>query len=533
MKFDPREYPYPSRRSVRYARRGMVATSQPLAARAGLKVMEKGGNAVDAAVATAATLTVVEPTSNAIGSDAFALLWSDGELHGLNASGPAPSDLSVENVKSQGYAEMPERGWEPVTVPGAPAGWAALAEEFGELPLDQLLQPAIEAAEEGFPLTPTIGGMWKKAFHQYRELKTIDPKPWLDTFAPSGRPPEIGKIWKSADHAETLHKLAETGCESLYTGELAQKLLEYSDRTGGYFNPQDLEDYAPEWVDPLRVNHRGYSVWELPPNGQGMIALMALQILDDYDFPARDQVETCHRQLEAMKLAFADGKKFITDPEEMEVKLENLLSPAYAESRRKLIGDRALTPEPGKPPGGGTVYLATADTRGNMVSFIQSNFMGFGSGLVVPGTGIALQNRGALFSLNRDHANSLKGGKRSYHTIIPGFLTDQDGPLGPFGVMGGYMQPQGHLQVLMNMIDFQLNPQVALDAPRWRWQEEKKIAVESHFPTELARSLQRKGHRISVDLSANHFGRGQVILKDGSVLIGGTEPRADSAICAF
>ena len=297
---------------------------------------------------------------------------------------------------------------------------------------------------------------------------------------------------------------------------------------------EDLFSYSPEWVDPIHVNYRGYDVWEIPPNGQGLVVLLALNILKGFDFSERDTVETAHKQIEALKLAFADGKHFITDPQKMGVRVEDLLSTAYAEERRRMMGRLASLPEAGKPQSGGTVYIATADGEGNMVSFIQSNYMGFGSGLVVPGTGISLQNRGHTFSLDPEHFNYLEPGKRTYHTIIPGFMTKNGQAVGPFGVMGAFMQPQGHLQVVMNTIDFQMNPQAALDAPRWQWIEGKKVWVEHGFPKHIAQSLVERGHEIEVLLSSLSFGRGQIIQRDASgVLIGGTEPRCDGGIAAF
>ncbi|NIQ07839.1 MAG: gamma-glutamyltransferase family protein [Candidatus Korarchaeota archaeon] len=533
MNWDPLEYPYPSRRRVIYAKKGMIATSQPLAAQAGLEILKKGGNAIDAAIASAAALTVLEPTSNGIGGDAFALLWHGGDLHGLNSSGPAPSAISIETLNEEGYDEMPKVGWGPVTVPGVPAAWATLSDRFGELPLTEILKPAVEYAEEGYPLSPILGKSWKHAYEYYKKQEGEQFKHWFETFAPNGRPPEIGEVWKSPDHAETLRSIAETKSRAFYEGKLAEKIDEFSKEYDGYLTKADLAAFQPEWVNPIKVTYRGYDVWELPPNGQGLIALMALNILKGFEFECKDTVKAYHRQIEALKLAFADGKEFITDPEFMKVKVRELLSESYAETRRALIGKEALKPRPGKPTEGETVYLATADKNGNMVSYIQSNYMGFGSGLVVPETGIALQNRGHLFSLDPSDANVLKPGKRTYHTIIPGFLTTNDKPVGPFGVMGGYMQPQGHLQVIMNMIDFNLNPQAALDAPRWRWTDSKHVVVEHSFPKYLAKALTSRGHNIRYALHSGGFGRGQIIWKDNNVFAGGSEPRTDGQIAAW
>jgi gamma-glutamyltranspeptidase/glutathione hydrolase len=535
LKFDPLNHPYPSRRNTVFANNGMVATSQPLAAQAGLDILKKGGNAIDAAIATAACLTVVEPTSNGIGGDAYALIWTKGELHGLNASGPAPKSISIDALKKLGHEEMPKFGFIPVTVPGAPAAWAECSRRFGKLPLSEVLRPAIEYAEKGYPLTPILGKYWKGAYNAYKQnLKGEEFEHWFETFAPNGRAPEIGEVWKSPDHARTLQSIGETNAESFYRGELADKIDAYSKKYGGFISKEDLAAYQPEWVQPIKVNYRGYDVWEIPPNGQGLVALMALNILKGFEFTEKDTVDTYHKQIESIKLAFADGKKFITDAPHMSVKVEALLSDAYAEQRRGLIADHALLPEAGNPPKGGTVYLATADGEGNMVSFIQSNYMGFGSGLVVPGTGIGLQNRGHNFSLNPEDENRLEPGKKTYHTIIPGFITKDNEAVGPFGVMGGFMQPQGHTQVAMNLIDFNMNPQAALDAPRWQWMDGKTVEVERHVPEHIAQALARKGHQVKVSLDSGGFGRGQIIIRDANgVLAGGTESRTDGTVAAW
>jgi gamma-glutamyltranspeptidase/glutathione hydrolase len=513
----------------------MVATSQPLAAQAGLDILKKGGNAIDAAIATAATLTVVEPTSNGIGGDAFALIWTKGKLYGLNASGPAPRNLSVDALKKAGIEKLPKYGFIPVTVPGAPAAWSELSAKFGKLPFTEVLRPAIEYAENGYPITPVLGTNWARAFQVYREnLKGSEFKAWFDTFAPEGRAPKIGEIWRSPNHAKTLQLIAESKAESFYRGELAEKIDQFSRQYGGYLRFEDLASFQPEWVNPIHVNYRGYDVWEIPPNGQGLVALMALNILKGFEFSERDTVDTYHKQIEAMKLAYVDGKKYIADPGKMSVRVEDLLSDAYAEERRRLIGKEALQPEPGQPPQGGTVYLCTADREGNMVSFIQSNYMGFGSGLVVPGTGISLHNRGHNFSLDPAHDNCLEPGKKPYHTIIPGFLTKDGKPVGPFGVMGGFMQPQGHVQVVMNTVDFHLNPQAALDAPRWQWIEGKTVELEHTTPAHIAEALVRQGHHVKWAMGSGSFGRGQIIWRtENGVLVGGTDPRADGQIAAW
>lgn len=536
MNFDPLYHPNPAYRVPAYARRGMVATSQPLAAQAGLDILKQGGSAIDAAIAAAAALTVVEPCSNGIGGDAFALVWTNGRLHGLNASGPAPRAISIEAVKAAGHEEMPAYGALPVTVPGAPAAWAELSRRFGRLPLGEVLEPAIRYAEEGYPVSPTAAFNWGKAQALYRgAFKGAAFEPWFETFAPGGRPPAAGELWRSPDHAQTLRRIAESGAEEFYRGELAGRIAAFVQEAGGYLTEEDLDEYRPEWVDPIRAAYRGYDVWEIPPNGQGLVALLALRLLDGFEDLQPGGVDTYHKQIEAIKLAFADGQRHITDPRYMQASVEALLSDAYASERRALIGPRAGLPEAGDPKGGGTVYLAAADGEGSMVSFIQSNYMQFGSGLVVPGTGIALQNRGRDFSLDETAANRLEPGKRTYHTIIPGFLTRGGEAVGPFGVMGGLMQPQGHVQTLMNAIDFGLHPQAALDAPRWQWTGGRTVLVEPGFPAAAAQALARLGHDIRFALDGGSFGRGQIIWRDPAtgVLCGGTDSRTDGTVAVW
>ena len=529
-------HPFPGKRNTVFAKKGMVATSQPLASQAGLDILKKGGNAIDAAIATAAALTVVEPTSNGIGGDAFALVWTKGKLHGLNASGPAPQSISAEKLRAQGLEKMPVHGVVPITVPGVPAAWAALSERFGKLPLKEVLEPAIQYAEEGYPLSPILGKYWKIAYKKFKASFTTEEfNAWFETFAPDGRPPEIGEVWKSPGHASTLRAIGETNAKAFYEGDLAEQIDGFMRKHGGYLSKSDLQSYQPQWVDPISVNYRGYDVWEIPPNGQGMVALMALNVFNKLDKPEWQSVHTLHQQIESMKLAFTDGQAFITEPDEMPVSVEHLLSEEYAEKRKAVIQDEATDPEPYELPKGGTVYLATADEEGNMVSFIQSNYMGFGSGVVIPGTGIALQNRGHDFSLDESHPNVLKPGKRTYHTIIPGFLTKDGEAVGPFGVMGGYMQPQGHFQVVTNTVDYLLNPQATLDMPRWQWIKGKTVHVEPELPNYLVQSLVRKGHDIQVATDGGSFGRGQIIWRnpDTGVLQGGTESRTDGAIAAW
>ena len=533
--FDPNYNPYASHRSVVYGKNGCVATGQPLAAQAGLHVMRIGGNAIDAAIATAVCLTVCEPTANGIGSDSFALVWAKGKLHGLNSSGPAPRAISIDEVKRLGHDKMPAIGWLPVTVPGAPAAWAELSKEFGVLPFEELIKPAIEYAKYGYPVSPTLGTNWQRAAKAYSGHNSdggLDE--WFRVFAPHGRAPNVGEIWSSDGHANTLREIADTKSESFYRGSLAKKIAQASIEAGGFLTLADLEDYKPEWVEPIGLNYRGYDVWEIPPNGQGLVALAALNILKGYSFGTRE--DAFHIQMEAIKLAFTAGKQIITDPRYTNNDHVNwVLSERFAEEARAKITETALLPAPFDLPTSGTVYLATADGEGNMVSYIQSNYMGFGSGIVIPGTGIAMQNRGHDFSLDPAHVNRLDGGKRTYHTIIPGFLTKKGSPIGPFGVMGGYMQPQGHVQVVMNTIDFSLNPQMALDAPRWQWLSGKTVVVERSFPGHIAKNFHGMGHDIRIALDSGSFGRGQIIWKDNQsgVLAGGTESRTDGAVVAF
>lgn len=535
LKFDSQKYMYPSIRKVIYGKKGMVCTSQPLAAQAGLDMLKKGGNAIDAAIATAACLTVVEPTSNGLGSDAFALIWKKGKLLGLNASGMSPKQITVEEVKKQGYQEMPLLGWLPVTVPGAVGAWAELSEKYGKLPFETLLQPAISYAKEGFAVTPTIARLWEKSFQTYsKECKGTIFDEWFRIFAPKGRAPFAGELWKAPYHAQTLQELSQTKCTSFYKGALADKIDSFSKATGGYLTKEDLKNYAPEWVEPISINYKGYDVWEIPPNGHGIVALMALNIMSEFDIKYRECADTYHKQIEAMKLAFEDGKRYVSDRRFMKVTTEQLLSTQYAEKRRQEITEKAIFPKHGNPYCGGTVYLCTADEEGNMVSYIQSNYEGFGSAIVVPDTGIALHDRGANFSLDETMENCIAPCKKPYHTIIPGFLTKEGEAVGAFGVMGGFMQPQGHMQTIMNLIDFHMNPQEALDAPRWQWLGDKKIALERTFPYAITEELVRKGHNIIVEAENIEFGRGQIILrqKDG-VLAGATEPRADGVVAVW
>ena len=538
--FDPAYLRYPSRRYPVYAKNGMVCCPVPQAAEAGLEVLKKGGNAMDAAVASAAALTVTDPTMNGIGSDAFCLIWVEKEkkLYGLNSSGPAPMLASAEQIIKDGAAvdgRMPARGWKPVTVPGCVGAWAAVTERFGRLPMTETLKPAIRYAEDGYPAGAMLSLRWNGYYEEYkRTLKDEMFSEWFRTFEPEGGHLSAGDIVRLPYHAATLREIAETNGESFYRGAIAEKIDADSRAHGGYLRKEDLAAFHSEWVEPATVDYHGYTVCEIPPNGQGIVALMTLNILNNFTFPEKESEDTFHKQMEAMKLAFADGLHYITDRRYMRVDYHRLLDPSYGTSRAAEIGERAEVRTHGTPPDGGTVYFCTADGEGNMVSFIQSNYKNFGSGIVVKGTGIALQNRGCDFSLDPKHVNCLAPGKKTYHTIIPGFLMKDGEAVGPFGVMGAYMQPQGHVQVVMNYVDFHLNPQQCIDAPRWQWKKGNAFSVEAEFSPEIARQLARRGHEITVEHDPVSFGKGQMIVKlPNGVLCGGTEPRYDSLIACF
>lgn len=530
------DYPYASRRSAVLAANGVVATSQPLAAHAGLSMLEKGGNAVDAALATAIALTVLEPTGNGIGSDTFAIIWDGERLHGLNGSGRWPVGWDAHGLRAQGHAAMPERGWASVTVPGAPAAWHDLHARFARLSVAELTAPAIAYAEQGFPVSPVVSRLWGNAAPGFLGADDPGMAGWRQVFSRHGVPPVASQRWYSPGHAACLRALTEHGFRDFYEGEVAEHIIAYSNATGGVISGDDLAGHTSEWVDPIRVSYRGHDIWEIPPNGQGIAALIALGILEDEDMAslAHGGEKAWHLQIEAMKLGFADAYRYVADTGHVEVPVAGLLDPAYLASRRALIGDKAREPEPGRPPGGGTVYLCSADRDGMMVSFIQSNFQGFGSGVVVPELGISMQNRAAGFTLEAGHPNAAAGGKRPRHTIIPGFMTRDGRPVGPFGVMGGEMQPQGHLQVVSSMLDHALNPQAALDAPRWKLDGGLDLAVEPGTDERLLAALAERGHRPLVAADSLKFGRGQIIvrLEDG-VYVAGSEPRTDGAAVGY
>ena len=539
--YDPLTYRYASRRNVVYAKNGVCCTSVPLGAQIGLAVLKSGGNAVDAAVAMAGAMPLLEPTGNGLGSDCFALVWIEREkrLYGLNASGTAPMALSAEPLRAKGYAALPKEGWLPTMVPGAPAGWAALNRRFGTKSLSELFAPAIRYAEDGYPVPVNVARQWERDSRRIARAMEKDAAPheywWQCFMKPDGTPYRAGEIFRFPAYADTMRALAETECESYYRGELMEKIVAHSRATGGYFCEEDFRAYQPEWVEPITQDYRGYTVCEIPPNGHGITVLMALGMLDGMALPAqRESAAHYHKVIEAIKLAFADTKTYVADPRYMKTKVSELLSPEYLAARRALITDKALEPEAGDPHCGGTIYLCTADSEGNMVSLIQSNYTTFGAGVAIPGTGISLQNRGANFSLDPESDNCLAGGKKSYHTIIPGFLLKDGGAVGPFGVMGAFMQPQGHVEVLVNTLDYHMNPQEALDAPRIQWIGGKKLQLEREAGEAIAEQLRAMGHEVEVIDDRISMGRGEIIWKcENGVYAAGTEPRCDGTVAAW
>jgi gamma-glutamyltranspeptidase / glutathione hydrolase len=514
-----------SRKSV-YAPHGVCATSQPLAAAAGANVLRRGGNALDAALAAATALTVVQPGSNDIGGDLFAIVWDGERLHGLNGSGRSPAALTLEALAGN---LTPDRGWPAVTVPGAPAGWRDLHDRFGSLPFAELFTDAIEYAERGYPVSPAVAASWATAVAHHARLVGPEFEEWRRVWTIDGQAPRAGQRWRNPDAARTLRLIAASGAEAFYGGEIARALADHAAGTGGLLTADDLAAHASTWVEPVGGSYRGHRVWELPPNGQGVAALLALHMLDGLDLEGDDRV---HLQIEAMKLAFADVHAYVGDPDAVPVPTAVLSSPAYAARRRVEIGATAAEPKPGDAARGGTVYLCTADADGMMVSLIQSNYMGFGSYVAVPGYGFGLQNRGAGFSLDPAHPNVAAPGKRPFHTIIPGFLMRDGEPVGPFGVMGGHMQPQGHLQLLVRTLDEGLDPQAALDAPRWYWDAGRRVHVEPEYGEAVLAGLRGRGHEVVT--GGAFFGYGQAIwrLPEGGY-VAGSEPRADGCAIGY
>ncbi len=523
------EFPYPSQRMPILAQ-NVVATSQPLAAQAGLDALRRGGNAVDAALATAIALTVVEPTSNGIGSDAFAIVWDGTQLHGLNASGRAPQALTPERFA--GLEQMPTLGWDPVTVPGAVSAWVALSTRFGKLPFADLFEAAIHYARDGFLVSPITAQAWAGAPARYAAYPSF-----AATFAPHGRAPYPGELFCCPDQARTLEIIAATKGEAFYRGALAEQIAAHARATGGLLTEDDLASHAAEWVTPLAQTYHGYTLHEIPPNGQGLAALIALGILQHFDltqYPV-DSADSVHLQVEAMKIAFAEAHRHIADAAWMEVPPQALLDEAFlAERAQQIRMDRAQFYPSALPTDHGTVYLTAADAQGRMVSYIQSNYMGFGSGIVIPGTGISLQNRGACFRLEAGHPNRVASGKRPYHTIIPGFVTQEGQPVMSFGVMGGHMQPQGHGQMMVRLFDYGQNPQAASDAPRWYVEENlTELSLEKGFAPEVVAELRRRGHRVMADLPRGRFGGAQLIYRLPEGYCAATDWRKDGQAVGY
>ena len=523
------QFPYPSQRMPILAR-NCVATSQPLAAQAGLRMLMKGGSAVDAVLATAIALTVLEPTSNGIGSDAFAILWDGKKLQGLNASGRSPAAWTPDRFK--GLDAMPQRGWDSVTVPGAVAAWVELSRKYGKLPFADLFEPAIRYAADGYMVSPTIARLWEK---QAPELQSLPG--YADAFMPKGRAPLAGESFVFPDQARTLKRIAETSGEAFYRGDLAEKIAAHARQYGGAMTLDDLAAHQVDWVEPIGQNYRGYTLHEIPPNGQGIGALISLGILDNIDMGALpvDSAASLHVQLEAMKLAFADIYEYVADPATMRVTPAQMLDRAYLASRAKLIDmKKACAPKFGTPPTGGTVYLTAADASGMMVSYIQSNYAGFGSGIVVNGTGISMQNRGYGFVLKPGHANEVGPKKRPFQTIIPAFVTKDGKPVMSYGVMGGSMQAQGHSQIMVRFADHGQNPQAAADAPRWRIDEGLKLGIEEGVGADVIAELRRRGHEITqADRWSTDFGRAQLIYKMDDGYLAASERRTDGQAVGF
>jgi gamma-glutamyltranspeptidase/glutathione hydrolase len=524
--------PYTSTRLPVFAR-NVVSTSHPLAAQAGLRMLWQGGNAVDAAIAAAAAITLTEPVSCGLGSDAFCILWDGQQLHGLNASGTAPQAWTPEYFKRKYGDDVrtpPKRGMDSVTVPGAVAGWVALSERFGKLPFEDLMQPAIEIAERGYLLPVVVQQKWAAATPELQGLPGF-----AQSFLPWGRAPQVGELFQFAAAARGLRTIAKTKGQALYSGEIAHALETFSKAHGGSLTVNDLSNFKPEWVTPISQNYRGYTLHEIPPNGQGIAALIALGILENFDMAALpvDGVDSQHLQIEAMKLAFADVYRYVAEPSAMEVTPAQMLDPAYLQHRAQQIDMRqAQDFGAGNPVKGGTIYLSAADENGMMVSFIQSNYMGFGSGCVEPTYGISLQNRGHGFAVQANGlnpANVVAPGKRPFHTIIPAFLTKDGQPVMSYGVMGANMQPQGHMQTLVRMLDYGQHPQAACDAPRWRYNAGLEINVEASLNAQTAAGLQARGHQVGViQDSYQDFGAGQFIWRMGDPKVHGYVAASDA-----
>jgi gamma-glutamyltranspeptidase/glutathione hydrolase len=531
--------PYGSRRIPVFARNA-VSTSHPLGAQAGLRMLWSGGNAVDAAIAAAAVMTVVEPVSNGLGSDAFCILWDGKELHGLNASGRAPAGWTPDYFEKRygRQAQPPRRGVDSITVPGAVSAWVALHERFGKLPFSTLMEPAAEVAERGYLVPPVVQQKWAAGAPELQSQPGFK-----ESFLPWGRPPEVGELFRFPAAARALRAIGASHGKAFYEGEIAAAVTSFVQQHGGCLSLADMARHRAEWVTPLAKDYRGYTLHEIPPGGQGIAAQIALGILSNFDLASLgvDSVASQHLQIEAMKLAFADVQRYVADAG-MEVTTAQMLDDAYLAARARLIDPaRAQDFKAGNPVRGGTIYLSAADESGMMVSFIQSNYAGFGSGVVEPTFGISLQNRGFGFSADPDgpnRANLVGPGKRPFHTIIPAFLTQNGQPVMSFGLMGGNMQPQGHVQTLVRMLDYRQSPQAACDAPRWRFSEGLAINVESGMDPAMVAGLQALGHEVEViHDSYQDFGAGQFIWRMGDPAIEGyqmaSDPRRDGLAAGF
>lgn len=512
---------YDSRRQPVLAGR-VVATSQPLAAQAGLDIMRKGGNAIDAAIATAITLTVVEPTSNGLGSDAFAMVWHEGKLHGINASGRSPKGL-VRDALPDG--RVPQLGWLTVTVPGAVSAWMKLSHDFGRLPFPTLFESAIEYARDGFPVSPLTAASWSRAAKRYADFPE-----WQRVFSPDGRTPGTGDLFRCVDQARTLELIAESDGMDFYEGELARRMAEISKRDGGLLTLDDLRNHRVLEPEIMQVDFAGAQVHELPPNGQGIAALVGLGILEQLEHKGADpdDPDIIHQQIESMKIGLSDAFQIVTDPEKMPHDPESLLARDRLQARAKAIGKTAMSTNFPWPQWSSTVYLASADAQGNMVSFIQSNFEGFGSGVVIDGTGISMQNRATGFHPDPAHPGSVAGGARPFHTIIPGFTSRDGVPEMAFGVMGGPMQAQGHLQLAYRCLHAGQNPQEALDAPRWRFLGKRRVGVEPGTSESTISALVDRGHEIIMaEERSVQFGGGQAIQRYADAWLAASDSRRD------
>ena len=534
-------------RSEVIAQNGMVASSHPLAPQIGIEILKNGGNAIDAAIAVNAALGLMEPTGCGIGGDLFAIVWDPKtkKLHGLNASGPSPQSLSLDYFLDNDYEGIPFYGVLPVSVPGAVAGWFALHRKFGNLSMNQILSPAIQYAEKGFPLTELIAHYMERSVKRF--IKSNYPNIKETYLQPNGGKLAVeGEIFKNPLLAKTYRTIANKGEQGFYSGTIARAIADEVQQQGGFLTTEDLSSYKVEWIEPVSINYRGYDIWELPPNGQGIAALQMLKILEGFNFSEIDfgSSEHLHLFTEAKKLAFEDRAKFYADMAFAKVPMKTLLSDAYADQRRALIQDKASMYSAGQLSAGETIYMTVADKEGYMVSLIQSNYYGMGSGVVPEGVGFMLQNRGALFSLDENHANVYAPGKRPFHTIIPAFVTKDGVPFLSFGVMGGDFQPQGHSQIVMNVIDFGMNIQEAGDAPRWdhkgssspRGNKAKNsgiIRVESGISFETIRQLMARGH--DVGFASGIYGGYQAILWDAKnkVYRGASESRKDGQVSGY